>query len=286
MDRRFAVVEDFADHGAMTRLISLSVLLVTGLALALTACAGSPETTEPAPQTLTLASLGATGGARIDAHDRPEPPIGFTESEMDALARLLADIATRSFSRHNLERIGVKNKLEHVLRPLKSSYPDAVTAFLEGAHEKYSPRPWRRILVDPFAPRSTPPKPAEILKVVWDVQSGQYSGDRYVVLQLQIHAAYEVGTTTSPRLIGIRRMIELLSYGDDYVPSLGGGSVAYGTDGCVEAIDGRYQPTTDPKTIDNDMRELKKSLAAKGIVDDGSGSRTSLEKTIKACKSP
>lgn len=286
MDRRFALDEELADHGAMNRPSTFLILIVSGFALALTACVGSPAATTPDTPAMTLPPLGATGVARIDANDRPKSPTGFTDSEMDALAVLLADIATRSFSRHNLERTGVKNKLEHVLRPLKSSHPEAVTAFLEGAHEKYAPHPWRRILVDPFAPRSTPQNPAEILKVVWDVETGEYSGDRYVVLQLQIHAAYEVGTKAAPRIIGIRRMIELLSYGDDYVPGLGGGSVAYGTDECVEVTDGRYQPTTDPKTIDNDMRELKRSLAAKGIVDDGSGSRASLEKTIKACKSP
>ena len=127
---------------------------------------------------LTLASLGDTLRPEIDSAGRPDPPAGFTDNDISALATILVDLASTSFSRGTLEVKEVDDTVERVLGPLEAIYPDTAVEFLEAVSKKYGPIPWQRMLVDPFGPGSQPRGAAEILKVTWDAEGGTHSGDR------------------------------------------------------------------------------------------------------------
>lgn len=267
----------------MTLLDKHLTLIACVAALMLAGCADSPAPETRVTARLTLASLGDTSSAVIDSADRPGPPAGFTDNDMDLLAELMTDVAKASFSRRILDVKDVDDKFDRVLRPLKTSYPETVSGILEAADEEYDGHPWKRIFVDPFPRGLEPRRPAEILKVAWAAEGGEESGDRFVLLRLQMHAAYEVGTDAEPRIIGVRRTIELVSFGVGYAPNLGGESVAYGADRCVSAVDGEYVWTTDKATIDEDRRALKRSLALKSV-EPGSGSVADLKKFAGRCQ--
>ena len=219
----------------------------------------------------------------IDAADRPGPPVGFTNHDMDVLADLMAAVAKASFSQRILDVEDIDEKFDRVLSPLKASYPETVSGVLEAGDQEFERHPWKRVFVDPFPTGLEPRRPAEILKVAWEAEGGEDSGDRFVLLRLQMHAAYEVGTTADPRILAVRRTLELVSFGVDYVPNLGGESVTYGADRCVAAIDGEYVWTTDKATIDEDRRALKGSLASKSV-EPGSGSVADLDRIVRKCR--
>ena len=267
----------------MTRLDKHFTLIACMAAMMLAGCADSAGPEEPATARLTLSSLGNTHRTEIDSSDRPGPPAGFSDHDMDVLAELMTDVAKTSFSRRILEVNDVDDKFDRVLGPLKTAYPETVSGILKAGDEKYRRHPWKRVFVDPFPRGLEPRRPAKILKVAWEAEGGEDSGDRSVLLRLQIHAAYQVGTKAEPRIIGVRRTIELVSFGVDYVPNLGGESVAYGADECVSVLDGEYVWTTDKTTIDDDRRALKRSLASKSV-GAGSGSVAGLEKIIRKCR--
>lgn len=267
----------------MTRLDKHFTLIACVAAMMLVGCADSSGPRKPDAARLTLSSLGDTRTTGIDPADRPDPPTGFTDKDMDVLAALMTDVAKASFSRRILEVKDVDDKFDRVLSPLKASYPETVSGILEAGDKKYESHPWKRIFVDPFPRGLEPRRPAKILRVAWEAEGGEDSGDRFVTLRLQVHAAYEVGTKAEPRIIGVRRTIELDSFGLEYVPGLGGESVTYGTDECVSAIDGEYVWTTDKTSIDEDRRALKTSLASKSV-GSGSGSVAELENVISKCR--
>ena len=267
----------------MTLLPKHLTVIACIVALTLAGCVDPPASNQRVTARLTLASLGNTTRAVIDSADRPEPPAGFSDHDMDVLAKLMTDVAKASFSRRILDVKDVDDKFDRVLRPLKTAYPETVSGILKAGDEKYRRHPWKRVFVDPFPRGLEPRRPAKILKVAWAVEGGEDSGDRFVLLRLQMHAAYQVGIQAEPRIIGVRRTIELVSFGVDYVPNLGGESVAYGADECVSAFDGEYAWTTDKTTIDDDRRALKRSLASKSV-GAGSGSVAGLEKIIRKCR--
>lgn len=267
----------------MVRQRKYLVLPLCAIALVLTGCGRSPAA-KPMPA-LTLQSLGDPVGTKIDDSDRPDPPPGFTDKDMDALAALLIAISKKSFSREVLDVKDVEDKLDRSLRPLATSYPETGTELLKLATSTFGRLPWQQIFIDPFGPGSKPLRPAKILKVDWHTEGGKDYGKRHVQLQLEVHAAYDVGTKAAPRIIVVQRMIELFTYGLDYLPSLGGEATAYGVDRCVAAIDGEYDPTRNKKIIDEDRRLLKKSLASRKInQDDRSDSVAQMKRNIKTCR--
>lgn len=274
--------------GLMTLLDKHLTLIACMAALMFTGCAdssgGSSGPDKRVTARLTLASLGDTLRPEIDSAGRPDPPAGFTDNDISALATILVDLASTSFSRGTLEVKEVDDKVERVLGPLKAIYPDTAVEFLEAVSKKYGPIPWQRMLVDPFGPGSQPRRAADILKVTWDAEGGTHSGDRLVLLRLQVHAAYDVGTERAPRMIGIRRTFELHSYGLDYVPGLGAGVETFGANGCVASTTGDLVSTTDARIVAEDRRSLKESLITAGIVEDESTSKADLEKAIKKCR--
>lgn len=221
----------------------------------------------------------------IDPSDRPDAPKGFTDEHMYSLAVLMARIMKTAFSVDRPRHKDADSHLSHVLLPITNAFPRTVADFRKMVGRKYDPLPWQHMLVDRFDPDSQPHGKPHILKVDWDAKVRTYRGERYVDLRLQVHAAYEVGPASDKRIIGVRRHVQIYSYGPNYWPSLGAGVFFFGNDNCLEARTGTLSPTSNLRVVERDRRLLKSSLADDSIVVVGGASKSDIQKTIDACES-
>lgn len=236
------------------------------LAAVLLVSAGCTGGSEPEPEPVAvattdapavgLASLGVdwpVAGAKLDVGDLPAAPDGFDADLIARMESILTDWARVTT---------IDDEVWHSRAPVEQvigTLPPAVGSALgEQTKDAVSPE---LAVANVFAHGVTVIG-APIVTTAWKMSTPtDEAGVKYVLLELQTRAAYEVrrGADAPTRVIGMLRVHGLSAYPDtteDF--GVTGGWQEFGASDCALALDDNLVPDTD---VDATVRDLKTFVA-------------------------
>lgn len=229
--------------------------LVLAIAILMSGCAGgsdaepTPTATSDRPVTLESLSLDwQTARGKLVVPKRPAAPNGFDEKTLARMATVLEKWARLSTVDDSMWRSG------DPLSDVRTVFPKpAADTFEEQLRGSVSPHlAVANVFGDDVAVVGSP-----MITVAWRVSTALDSAnERFVRLELQTRAAYEVRFQNGPtRVIGVLRVHSLSAYKDttdDF--GVGGGWQEFGASDCALALDDALVPDSDREGALKDLK--------------------------------
>ena len=204
-----------------------------------------------------------------------KPVAGFTQTDVDALAKRAVDILTRS-GQPRLTRMAPDTAIDYIYA---HQYPATTYDFKSNAASLASGYDWQWIAASRY--NKTPTTPPKIIKVNAAVTTGKGHLDdgtpaRYLQVTVQIHALQQIPSDHGTAPIVVRRTVQASGYrprgGPNWWPTVvtrtGG---LFGNSGCALFKGARLVPLTDPDVMRTDLADLKISIANKDLIPENFG---------------
>jgi hypothetical protein len=266
----------------------LGALLAAAL---LAACGGSEQPREGTPAEFAaawneLAEIGDRPTVKLDVGDRPAPPHGFTDGDMDVLAKDAVSVLRRSIS----PEVELKPPADAIRYVTADLPPATVSEWTKRIDAASAGQAWEWQAASLF---ETPSRtPARIIKVEWDVQTqpGTLADGTHhdqLILRLQAFAVHTRGTTTHPKTIIVRRTVRMAAYeprgGPHFFPGIDVLTSPWGNRGCALLARTELYPATDIGELRRDVVAARQAIAAKGVQDTFPASPAELLNIAKRC---
>lgn len=261
-------------------------------AIVLAACGGSEQPrhvgapAEFAAAWHELAGLADQPTVELNAGDRPAPPRGFTDADMDVLAKDAVSVLRRSIS-PQVELKSPADAISYVTADLSSA---TVTEWTKRVDAASAGQDWEWQAASLFqTPSHTP---ARIIKVEWDVQAqpgtlADGTPHDQLILRLQAFAVHVRGTLAKPKTIIIRRTVRMAAYeprgGPHFFPGIDVLTSPWGNRGCALLSSSVLYPTDDINELSRDVVAARKALAATDVQDTFPASPAELLDIAKRC---
>ncbi|CAN5179482.1 hypothetical protein BH18ACT4_BH18ACT4_16190 [soil metagenome] len=227
--------------------------------VALAACGGADEpgsaassttATTAAQDTTTTTTVVPFGPlenlpvVQIEATDLPDPPAGYIDEDIEALAGQAVTIATRGLE-EAVWAATPKEAFDHVLSglPLETT-GDLGVALIEQFGEVES---WA--LADSFHPQDLPVGPPRVFARDWSVElEDAGGGETFLALELRLSVAYAFEPEAEPRVALVQRAVRLGSFAPrdpTAWPSVGFTTHVDAIDRCALFGDGVLRPSSN-----------------------------------------
>ncbi|MEJ7634712.1 hypothetical protein [Aeromicrobium sp.] len=218
------------------------------------------------------AEIADRPAVKLNWRDRPSPPKGFTEAEMDTFAKLEVGLIEKSIST-KVASMGPGDAVDYVtddlLTTTKDTYVREAAGVLEGENA------WQWFLASLFDGARV--EPAKIVRVDWDAtrliaELDDGTPAPVLKLTLQVFVVHTFGPKAHPRNIVVRRAVALRGFrpngGPAWWPVLSTFTEPFGNDGCAlkESV---LRPLRAAKYVKKDLGALKKAWAAEGVAPIG-----------------
>jgi hypothetical protein len=235
-----------------------------------------------------LADLADRPTVKLEAKGRPAPPRGFTDADMDVLAKDAVSVLRRSIS----PQVELKSSTEAISYVMADLMPATVTEWTRRIDGASAGQDWEWQAASLF---QTPSHvPARIIKVEWDVQTqpgtlADGTPHDQLILRLQAFAVHVRGTKVSPKTIIIRRTVRMAAYeprgGSHFFPGIDVLTSPWGNRGCALLSSSVLYPTDDIGELRRDVIAARKALAATSVQDTFPASPAELLDLAKRCAS-
>lgn len=253
-----------------------TIAVAAVVALASSACGGAPAkpdrsgVTQVQAKWQKYAEIAARPAVKLDWRDRPNPPAGFTNSDMDAFAKREVVLIQRSSSA-KVSRLAPDKAVDYVTAGLDyTTTRDYVSSIPPSAAGK---KPWQWFLASLY--KEDLLGPSKVIRVDWSTQTVADHLDngtpaRVLRLTLQVFVVHTFGPKANPRNVIVRRAVRLAGFrptaGPAWWPALASQTLPYGNDGCALAEDSTLRPLHTAKYLQEDLTALGKDLGREGVI--------------------
>jgi hypothetical protein len=233
-----------------------------------------------------LAAIGDRPTVELNAGDRPAPPRGFTDDDMDVLAKDAVSVIRRSIS----PEIELKSPTDAITYVTAELTPATVAEWTKRVDAASAGQDWEWQAASLF---QTPSRaPARIIKVAWDVRTApgtlaDGTPHDQLILRLQVFVVHLRGTTSDPKTIIIRRTVRMAAYkphgGPHFFPGIDVLTSPWGNRGCALLSSSVLYPTDDIGELRRDVIAARKALATTTVQDTFPASAAELLEIAKRC---
>lgn len=233
-----------------------------------------------------LAAIADRPTVELRASDRPAPPKGFTDADIDVLAEDAVSVLRRSIS-PEVEVMTPAAAIAYVTADLMPATVKEWTTRVEAASAGQA---WEWQAASLFEKPSR--EPARIIKVAWDVTTrpGTLANGKphdQLVLRLQVFAVHVRGTRATPKTIIVRRTVRMAAYdpdgGAEFFPGIDVLTSPWGNRGCALLARTELYPADDIAELRRDVIAARKAIDAHGVQDTFPATPEELRDIAKRC---
>ncbi|MDX6233517.1 MAG: hypothetical protein QOH68_2541 [Nocardioidaceae bacterium] len=233
-----------------------------------------------------LAAIADRPAVELRASDRPAPPKGFSDADIDVLAEDAVSVLRRSIS----PEVEVMTPADAIAYVTADLVPATVKEWTTRVEADSAGQDWEWQAASLFQTPSR--EPARIIRVAWaaETQPGTLADGTphdQLVLRLQAFVVHTRGTRSHPKTIIIRRTVRMAAYdpdrGREFFPGVDVLTSPWGNRGCALLSSSTLYPADDIAELNRDVLAARRAIDASGAQDTFPATPEELLDIAKRC---